>query len=289
MAGKRRRPSGTSAMPRRQRSWGATAARACPSRCIEPDLIGKRPATASMSVVLPAPLGPTTVTSSRSPTRSDTSQTATASPCATSRRSISSIGLSQIRADDIGLVRELPRTATGAYLAAVQDDHAVGQIEHRPHDVLDENDGRPAVTDSSDELQRVGHLRGREPREHLVEQDQAGLGGERAGEIEKLPLEKIQLVRQRVGPGGEAGEGEPGTRRALSGRPAETAAEHRRQRDVVEDAQPAKRAGDLIGPGQTETRDAMSPHTRDVMTIERDSPAVAPIVAAYHVDQRRLA
>src|SRR4030095_15523509 len=156
-------------------SGGATEARSCPSRRALPDLIGKRPASASMSVVLPAPLGPTTVTSSRSPTCSDTSQTATASPWATSRRSISSIGLSQIRADDVGIAHDLPRETLGDDLTAVQDDDTVGQVEHRPHDVLDEDDGRPAVADLADELQRVGHLRGRETREHLVQQDQAPL------------------------------------------------------------------------------------------------------------------
>src|SRR5207245_10188582 len=137
-------------MPILRTASSATADSACPASPAVPDLLGTSPARASMSVVLPAPLGPTTVTSSRSPTRSDTSQTATASPCATSSRSISSIGLSQIRADDVGIAHDLPWKTLGDDLAAVQDDDAVGQVEHRPHDVLDEDDRRPAVADPPD-------------------------------------------------------------------------------------------------------------------------------------------
>src|SRR6266545_4333143 len=169
MAGKRRRPSGTSAMPWRQSSCAGTDARSAPSRRTVPERIGWRPAIALMSVVFPAPFGPTTVTRSRGRTLSDTSQTATASPCATSRCSTSSIGLAQIGPDDLRVSHDLARESFGDHLSVVQQHDAVGEVEDRRHDVLDEDDRRAAVADLADELERVGHLRRRRSEEHTSE------------------------------------------------------------------------------------------------------------------------
>src|SRR2546422_11258971 len=153
MAGKSRRPSGTSAMPWRQSAWAGTDARSLPSSRMIPALIA----------VLPAPFGPTTVTSPRGRTLSDTSQTATASPWATSRCSISSIGLAQICADDVRVAHHLPWESLGDDLPVAQHHDTVGQVENGAHDVLDEDDRRAAVADLADELERVGHLRRCQP------------------------------------------------------------------------------------------------------------------------------
>src|SRR3989441_1184605 len=269
MAGKRRRPSGTSAIPWRHTSCAGTGARSLPSRRTVPALIGKRPAIASMSVVLPAPFGPTTVTSSRGRTLSDTSHTATASPWATSRCSISSIGLAQIRADDARVAHDVPREALGDDLPVAQHHDTVGQVENGPHDVLDEDDGRAAVADLADERERIGHLRQRQTREHLVQQHETRLGRERAGEVEELPLEQIQLVGQRVGLGLETGEREPGPRETAPALAAKGATpEPRRPGDGVDDAESAERAGNLVGAGQAETRDPVRAEPGDVTRSE---------------------
>src|SRR5881296_415171 len=290
MAGKSRRPSGTSAMPRRQSAWAGTDARSLPSSLMVAALIGRRPAIALMSVVLPAPFGPTTVTRSRDWTLSDTSQTATASPWATSRCSISSISLAQIGADDVRVAHHLPWESLGDDLPVAQHDDTVGQVENGAHDVLDEDDRRAAVADLADELERVGHLRRRQPREHLVQQHQPRLGRERAGEIEELAFEQVQLVGQRVGLGFQTGEGEPGSRDPAPPLAAVAAAtEHRRKGDVVDDAEPAERARDLIGAGEAEPGDPVSPDPGDVPAVERDPAAVGLVVAADDVDQRRFA
>src|SRR3989442_538912 len=249
MAGKRRPPSGTSAMPWRERGGAGTDARSLPASRMVPALIGRRPAIALMSVVLPAPFGPTTVTRSRGRTLSDTSQTATASPWATSRCSISSIGLAQICADDVRVAHHLPWESLGDDLPVAQHHDTVGEVENGAHDVLDEDDRRAAVADLADELERVGHLRRRQPREHLVQQHQPRLGREGAGEIEKLAFEQVQLVGQRVGSGLETGEGEPGSREAAPRLAAVAAAtDHRRAGDVVDDAEPAEPRGVRVVP-----------------------------------------
>src|SRR5207237_9867242 len=100
-----------------------------PSRRIGPRGAGRRAAVASMSVVLPAPFGPTTVTSSRGRTVSETSQTATASPWATSSRSTSSIGLPEISADDVRVAHDLAWEAFGEDLAAAQHHHPTREVE----------------------------------------------------------------------------------------------------------------------------------------------------------------
>src|SRR2546422_9610250 len=289
MAGKSRRPSGTSAMPWRQSAWAGTDARSLPSSRMVPALIGRRPAIALMSVVLPAPFGPTTVTRSRGRTLSDTSQTATASPWATSRCSTSSIGLSEIRPHDLRVAHDLARKSFGNDLPVAQHHHAIGEVEDGPHDVLDEYDRRAAVANPANEPEGVGHLRRGQTREYLVQQHQARLGRERARQIEELPLEQVQLVGQRVGFGLETGEGQPRSREAPSPFEAVTGAEHRRQGDVVDDAEATERARDLVRAGQAEAGDPVRRDPGDVPAVEHDRAAVGPVVAADHVDQRRLA
>src|SRR5438093_3013992 len=164
MAGKSRRPSGTSAMPWRQSAWAGTDARSLPSSRMIPALIGRRPAIALMSVVLPAPFGPTTATRSRGRTLSDTSQTATASPWATSRRSTSSIGLPEVGPDDVRVPHDLARESFGDDPPAAEHCDAVGEVEDGPHDVLDEHDRGALVTDPTNEPERVRHLRRRQAR-----------------------------------------------------------------------------------------------------------------------------
>jgi hypothetical protein len=67
-------------MPAAQKRCGASDARSRPSIAIRPDRIGCRPASALISVVLPAPFGPTTHTSSPAAIDSDTFHSAGAAP-----------------------------------------------------------------------------------------------------------------------------------------------------------------------------------------------------------------
>ena len=52
--------------------WAGSVARSTPSNASVPDVTGSRPAIALISVVLPAPFGPTTHTSSPAATESET-------------------------------------------------------------------------------------------------------------------------------------------------------------------------------------------------------------------------
>src|SRR5437763_14176174 len=95
-----------------------------------------RPASALMSVVLPAPFGPTTQTSSRSPMASDTSTMAAAAPYETRMRSTSSMRFTQIRLHDRRPAHHFGRTALGDHAAVAQHHDAVGELHHRAHHVL---------------------------------------------------------------------------------------------------------------------------------------------------------
>ncbi len=76
----RRRPSGTMAMPVSQNLWLARPVMSCPLKDRRPSRARSRPAMVLMSVVLPAPLGPTTQTSSPGCTFSETPHSAGAAP-----------------------------------------------------------------------------------------------------------------------------------------------------------------------------------------------------------------
>src|SRR5436305_2388783 len=101
-----------------------------------------RPAIALISVLLPAPFGPTTHTSSRAPMASDTSMIAGAAPYETRMRSTSSMRFAQVRLHHLRPAHHLRRPAFGDHPPVAQHDDAVGELHHRAHHVLDEHDAR---------------------------------------------------------------------------------------------------------------------------------------------------
>src|SRR5712691_8366314 len=112
------------AMPSPQNAWRGRRDRSRPSRRSAPDSIGCRPAIALMSVVLPAPFGPTTHASSPAPMRSDTSEIAGAAPYETWMRSTSSMGLPQVGGDHVRLPHHRARVALGDDAAVAEHDDA---------------------------------------------------------------------------------------------------------------------------------------------------------------------
>src|SRR5262245_46515779 len=71
--------------------------------------------------------------------------------------------------------------------SVVEDHHPIGKIHHYTHVVLDQNDGRShLVVDVEDEAAHVLLLLEVHSGHRLVEQQQLGLGGERAPELHPL-------------------------------------------------------------------------------------------------------
>src|SRR3989304_6213699 len=209
MPPKRRRPSGMIATPPWHTSWGVACVTSTPSRRRRPRRIGRRRAMALISVVLPAPLGPTTATSPPRPTGGGMSPRGGGSPYPTCRPSASSISLPEIGGHDLRLPDDVAGPALGDELAVVQHHDPVGQVDHGPHDVLDEEDGGAPPGDLPYEREGLADLRGRQARQDLVQEDEPGPRGQRARELEELALMQVQLRRQRRGAVGEPDEVEP--------------------------------------------------------------------------------
>src|SRR5438128_7633287 len=215
-----RRPSGTSAMPWRHTRCGATAPRSSPAKRNSPERARCSPAIVLTSVLLPAPFGPMTETTSPASTSTVASHTAGASPYAmASRRTSSNMGLAEIDLDDARGAHRLARTAGGDDLALVQHHHAVRQLEDGAHQVLDEENGHPTLADLADQVDRARDLPGVEARQHLVEQDHARPARERARQLEEFALVQVELVgqRRRAAPGSRR---TPSTRRGSRASPA---------------------------------------------------------------------
>src|SRR5262245_59382587 len=171
-------------MPWRQTRCGGTAPRSTPSKRSSPERAPCRPAIVFTSVLLPAPLGPMTATTSPAATCSVASHTAGASPYAIdTRRASSNMALAQVDLDDAGGAHGLARVAAGDHLALVQHHEPVRQREDRAHQVLHEQDGHAARLDLAYEADGAGDLAGIETGQHLVEQDHTRPSGERPRQL----------------------------------------------------------------------------------------------------------
>src|SRR2546430_8711157 len=152
-------------------------------------------------VVLPAPFRPTSVTISPSPTCSDTSRNAWASPYRAERPSSSSAALGmrlpEIRGDDRGILADGGVGPLRDHAALLQHDHLVGQLGDDAHVVLDEHDG-PAGVSLSDELDRAPDVLDSHACRRLIEKEQPGVERDREGELEGTLLPIRQLARGPV-------------------------------------------------------------------------------------------
>src|SRR5262245_20843830 len=93
------------------------------------------------SVLLPAPLGPTSATISALPTLSVTPDSAARSPYDACRsRTSSTVGGPQIDVDHEGIGGDRRRRSLGDLLAGAQDQDPLRQVEESPDDVLDHDE-----------------------------------------------------------------------------------------------------------------------------------------------------
>src|SRR5919197_1055651 len=194
------RSSGTYARPARARSCGVRSERSIPPSVTVPRRCRCRPMIARRTVVCPAPLRPTSVTSSPPPTRNEMPRSACASPYHAVRSATCSIGLcmrlTQIRGDDRGIFTDGVVATLCDHASLVEHDHLLRQLGHYAHVVLDEHDGairahapderegrvleRGEVVEEAGDLERArdaaaGDLLGREAGRVLAEeQDPAG-------------------------------------------------------------------------------------------------------------------
>src|SRR3954466_1185254 len=147
-----------------------------------------RPTVARRSEVLPAPFAPMRAIQRPAPTARLTRAAASAWPERTSMASSASMALSrrrfaEIGAHDLRVSTHLVRRAGRDHGACVEHHGAVADRERLAHIVVHHDDAGPRFQ-TRDEGEEVRGLGGGEPRERLVEQEEAGLDRERAGDLE---------------------------------------------------------------------------------------------------------
>jgi hypothetical protein len=171
----------------------------------------------------------------------------------------------------------------------VQHDHPVRERHHHLHHVLDHADGEAQLgVDAAHQLDRRGGLVRGEAGHGLVEQQEAGRGGERAGDLEPL------LVGQGEGGGDhvllarEAGEREQlqraGPRAAHPARAPERPADH-----VLEHRHTPEAPHHLPGARDAEPAHPLRPRAGDVGAVEDDPALVRVERAADAAEERGLA
>src|SRR5690349_9657 len=266
------RSSGTQPRPARARLSGEALPRSAPPQVTVPSTCRCRPMTERRSVVLPAPLRPTSVTTSPGSTRRSTADRTLASPYQAERPETSRVwsdmlfsGLPEVGGDDLLVVADLLVGALCEDLARLQDGHGVGERADHVHVVVDKDD-RPAVRHLLDEGDGAVDVLQPHAGGGLVEQQQPRVQGQRERQLEGALLSvgersrgrtravrQPDLVEELEGAGAELAH--------LLGRAPEPVAEARRrgerELDVVDRAHLVEEAGDLERAGDAEVRDLL--------------------------------
>jgi hypothetical protein len=189
----------------------------------------------------------------------------------------------------------------------VERDDAVGDALDDVHVVLDDEDGVAGLgAQAPDQLGHLVRLRRVHAGGRLVEEQQARVGGRRAGDLEPAPVGVRERVRRLVPP--VAHEPLPEERELLLGHARDLAllparprqAQHRlhegrlrvavgRRHDVLLDRHVQEEAQRLERARHAELRDPVRRQAHEVAAGEEDLAPVGPVDARDHVEERRLA
>src|SRR3984893_3134262 len=264
----------------------------------------------SMMVVRPAPLRPTSETTSASPTLNVTPRRMCAGPrkvlmASTSSSTRSSFAISgrQWRAEkDVGdvLVRlDLFRRAVGEESAFMHHHNAVRVAEHHVHVVLDDNGRhRTRAHDRGYGIHDLRLLARAHPARRLVEKEELW-----AQRISHRDVEELALALRQAAGRYAALAVEPEPAQHVEGLAADVLvvvrkrrdscglalAREDRQRDVVENAKPVEQIDDLEAASDARLDPFVDRGEGDVLALEQDAAAVRLEMSAYQIDQRGLA
>src|SRR6185503_9718023 len=202
-------PSGTWAIPARTICSGLRPVRSVPSSRTRPRRGLIMPLTARSSVVLPAPLAPSTAVMAAVPAEMLTRSSAMTPPYPATSSSTASAGVAgpagpvsllmggaQVGSGHGGIVLNLPRRARRDHLAEVEDHDRVADGHHQVHVMLHDHE-RTLGGQIANEAAELGQFALVQAAGGLVEQDQRRLGRQRAGQRDPLP----HPVGQLTGPG----------------------------------------------------------------------------------------
>src|SRR5438067_5097022 len=273
-------------MPSRATASGERLAMLLPANAILP-LRLTVPDTARSVVVLPAPFGPRTATSSPSPTSSETPCSARIWPYRASTSSSSSRELLGIR-PEVGLdhrrvVLHLARRAARDPAAEVEHVHAVGDTHHQLHVVLDQQDRQLEVlAHPADQRAELSDLLVVQASRRLVQEQQPRPRCERAGKLDAFLGAEGELARRPIGEGGQADIAED-----LAGAPA--AARVPADQHMLEHRHRAEQLDVLEGARDPAADDAVRRRAQQAAPVEDDLAVVRPVEPRDQVEDRRLA
>src|SRR5258706_3973682 len=209
---------------------------------------------------------------------------------------------SQVGLDDALVLHYLGRRSVGDDLAVIDHDHAVDDRHQLLQLVLDHQHRRafrmqpaeaPALvqpTDGAGEEVGLGRV---QAAERLVEQQQLGLGGDGARDLEALEIalrERRGRLERHIG---DADELERVHRFRLDAlhplAAAPRARRHQRHHDVGDDRQVAEGAHVLEGAGNAAVDDVPGREPGDVLAVEDDAPGVGAQDLGDQAQQRSFA
>jgi len=166
------------------------------------------PAMVRISVVLPAPLPPTTATVFAAVRHAATPRTAPGAPFVAGAQSIdleqrphATLALSAEIALDHPRIRHHPRPALPSAIFSpwVQHHDVVGMRHHHPHDMFDQQEwscpSLRSACSTPDDAVGIGRA---QRRHHLVEHQQPRPGGQRLAEFEHLAVRQRRQGRRRL-------------------------------------------------------------------------------------------
>ncbi len=209
----------------------------------------------------------------------------------------------EIGSDHVGMARDLVGRALGDLAAEVEHRNPLRNARHQGHVVLDEHHGGSLAVELLDHgRERIGLLRVKAGR-RLVEQKQARLGRERAGDFEQALLAIGEQVGFLLGLGRETDESEQLSRLGahvgfLASEPGEPQERRRHAAfarqveadlDVLSDGHALEELHELERAHQALRGDLVLPHPRDVLAGKFDRACRGREEARHHVEEGRLA
>src|SRR5581483_1883962 len=218
-------------------------------------------------------------------------------------RTSSSTRRAEIGLDDLRIALHHRWRALGDFLTVIEHHHAVADVHHQAHVMLDQEHGDAFVADAADELAERQPLRRIHAGGGLVQREQPRLGGERTGNFQPALIAVRQAPRAVVGAGADADviEQRQGARQNLAllgerarvaqhraehaGPRAHVAADHHilERREVGEEPDVLKGARDAGG------GNFMRRQRRDIALGEAKAAAVGCVDTGEQVEKRRLA
>src|SRR6185503_10704332 len=210
---------------------------------------------------------------------------------------------SQVSLDYLRVLLHLCRRALGDLLAVVEHHHAVADVHHQPHVVLDEQHRHAIVAHAADQLAERDALRRIHAGRGLVEREQLGLGGQRAGNFQTALVAVRQAAGRMVRFAADAHVVEQLQRPALNllflrqgALVAEDRAEHAGSRTrvaadhhVFERGKIHEQADVLEGAADAGGRDLVRLQAGETAVVEPEVTAIGRIDAGENIEQRGLA